>query len=39
MVCLGSQFAPIMTPKELLLLFQGVMEKGWLVIVNSLNPS
>jgi hypothetical protein len=28
--CLGSQFAPILTPKELQMVLQGVIEKGWL---------
>src|ERR1051326_8972710 len=28
--CLGSQFAPILTPAELSVLVQGVIDEGWL---------
>ena len=28
--CLGSQYAPIVTPTELRVLLDAVMEKGWL---------
>jgi len=28
--CLGSQFAPILTPAELKVLLQGITENGWL---------
>jgi len=30
--CLGSQFAPIMTPRELKLLLRSLFDKGWLDI-------
>jgi hypothetical protein len=29
--CLGSQFAPILTPAELSVLVQGITENGWLI--------
>ena len=28
--CFGSQFAPIMTPRELHVLIQGIAERGWI---------
>ena len=32
--CLGSQFTPILTPAELLMLFSQAMEKGWLKLTD-----
>lgn len=32
--CLGSQYAPILTPNELLALLSAMTEKGWLIQKN-----
>ena len=37
--CFGSQFAPMMTPRELLTLLKGIAQRGWLNDLIAENQS